>query len=131
MPRLLRILPLILALAAGAAPAAGQRADAPTAATRRAFVDREGVIRWADTREEVRLFGANYAIASSSDYRAAGYLTQDRKRLIDEDVAHFARMGWNGMRLAFWGDWQASDRQGNLIANDHLDLVDYLVARAR
>ncbi|HKP77339.1 MAG TPA: hypothetical protein VJT67_17550, partial [Longimicrobiaceae bacterium] len=90
-----------------------------------------GVIRWRDTREEVRLFGANYAIASSSDYRAAGYLTSDRKRLIDEDVAQMARMGWDGMRLAFWGDWQASDRQGNLIVNDHLDLLDYTIARAK
>src|SRR5215218_871535 len=130
MHRLLRLLPLVLLFVAPAA-ARAQRADASVAATRRAFVDREGVIRWADDREEVRLFGANYAIASSSDYRAAGYLTGDRKRLIDDDVAHFARMGWNGMRLAFWGDWQASDRAGNLIANDHLDLLDYLVAKAR
>lgn len=121
-PRLTRlpsiIIPLLLAVAV---PAHAQRA----------YVDREGVIRWTDTREEVRLFGANYAIASSSDYRAAGYLTQDRKRAIDDDVAHFARMGWNGMRLAFWGDWQNSDTLGNLIANDHLDLLDYLIAKAR
>lgn len=129
MLRILQSLALLLSIAAPAA-ALAQRAEPSGPATRRAYVDREGVIRWADTREEVRLFGANYAITSSSDYRAAGYLTQDRKRLIDEDVAHFARMGWNGMRIAFWGDWQASDRQGNLIANDHLDLLDYLVAKA-
>lgn len=35
------------------------------------------------------------------------------------------------MRLTFWGDWEASDSAGNLIANDHLDLLDYLIARAR
>ena len=35
------------------------------------------------------------------------------------------------MRLTFWGDWEASDSAGNLIANDHLDLQDYLIARAR
>ena len=109
----------------------GQRPSNAPPAPRSVYVDSVGVIRWTDTREEVRLFGANYAITSSSDYRAAGYLTSDRKRVIDEDVAHFARMGWDGMRLAFWGDWQASDRAGNLIANDHLDLVDYLVAKAR
>ncbi|HEX6746934.1 MAG TPA: hypothetical protein VF092_06520 [Longimicrobium sp.] len=129
MPRLLRLLPLLLLLAAPAA--AAQRTASPPQTFRRVFVDNEGVIRWQDTREEVALFGANYAIASSSDYRAAGYLTRDRKRVIDDDVAHFARMGWNGMRLAFWGDWQNSDRAGNLIPNDHLDLLDYLVARAR
>src|SRR5215216_5430951 len=101
----MRLLPLLCLLAVPTlAPA--QRAGGAPGTFRRAYVDGEGVIRWTDTREEVRLFGANYAIASSSDYRAAGYLTQDRKRLIDDDVAHFARMGWNGMRLAFWGDWQ-------------------------
>ena len=46
-------------------------------------------------------------------------------------MAHFARMGWDGLRLTFWGDWEASDSAGNLIANDHLDLLDYLIARAR
>src|SRR5207237_658899 len=47
------------------------------------------------------------------------------------DMAQFARMGWDGLRLTFWGDWEASDSDGNLIANDHLDLLDYLIARAR
>jgi hypothetical protein len=106
-------------------------AQKPAVELRQVYLDRAGVIRWKDNRTEVRLFGANYAIASSSDYRAAGYLTQDRKRLIDEDVAQFARMGWDGMRVAFWGDWQNSDLNGNLIANDHLDLLDYLIAKAR
>ena len=55
----------------------------------------------------------------------------DRKKMIDEDMAHFARMGWDGLRLTFWGDWEASDSAGNLIANDHLDLQDYLIAKAR
>jgi len=128
-----RLLCLLFLLVLSLAPlfADAQRTTSPSPPVRRVFVDREGVIRWRDTREEVRLFGANYTIASSSDYRAAGYLTQDRKRLIDEDVAHFARMGWNGMRLAFWGDWQNSDLAGNLIQNDHLDLLDYLIAKAR
>jgi hypothetical protein len=120
---------LLLGAAAPAFVLAAQQA--PSLATRRAHVDAEGVIRWNDDNREVLLFGANYAIASSSDYRAAGYLTSDRKRVIDDDVAHFARMGWNGMRLAFWGDWQNSDLAGNLLANDHLDLLDYLIARAR
>jgi hypothetical protein len=51
--------------------------------------------------------------------------------MIVEDMAQFARMGWDGIRLTFWGDWESSDSAGNLLANDHLDLLDYLVARAR
>jgi hypothetical protein len=94
------------------------------------YLDTEGVVRWRATREEVRLFGANYVIGAS-DYRAAGYVGADRKRMIDVDMAQFARMGWDGLRLTFWGDWEASDSAGNLIANDHLDLLDYLIARAR
>ncbi|MBA3895416.1 MAG: hypothetical protein H0X69_17325, partial [Gemmatimonadales bacterium] len=101
------------------------------AAQRAVHLDRDGVIRWSDDRREVALFGANYVLPTASDYRAAGYLHADRKRMIDEDMAHFARMGWDGLRLTFWGDWEASDSAGNLIANDHLDLQDYLIARAR
>jgi hypothetical protein len=46
-------------------------------------------------------------------------------------MAQFARMGWNALRISFWGDWENSDHAGNLIANDHLDLADYVIARAR
>jgi hypothetical protein len=94
------------------------------------YLDQEGVVRWRTTREEVRLFGANYVIGAS-DYRAGGYVRADRKRMIDEDMAQFARMGWDGLRLTFWGDWEASDSAGNLLVNDYLDLLDYLIARAR
>ena len=95
------------------------------------FLDSSGVVRWRKTKQEVALFGANYVLPTASDYRAAGYVHGDRKRMIDEDMAQFARMGWDGLRLTFWGDWESSDSAGNLLANDHLDLLDYLVARAR
>ena len=98
---------------------------------REVYLDRDGVVRWQDDRSEVTLFGANYVLPSASDYRAAGYLRGDRKRMIEEDMAQFARMGWDGLRLTFWGDWESSDTAGNLIANDHLDLLDWLIARAR
>jgi len=100
-------------------------------ANRAVYLDNQGVVRWRDNRQEVTLFGSNYVIHTASDYRAAGYVHGDRKRMIDEDVAQFARMGWDGLRLTFWGDWEASDSAGNLIANDHLDLLDYLIAKAR
>ena len=110
---------LCMTLAAGAA-----------AQNRGVYIDGEGVMRWRGTKQEVALFGANYVLPTASDYRAAGYVHADRKRMIDDDMAQFARMGWDGLRLTFWGDWEASDSAGNLIANDHLDLLDYLVARA-
>src|SRR6188472_3145006 len=100
-------------------------------ANRAAYLDNTGVVRWRDDRKEVTLFGANYVLPTASDYRAAGYVHGDRKRMIEEDMAQFARMGWDGLRLTFWGDWESSDTAGNLIANDHLDLLDWLIARAR
>ncbi len=100
-------------------------------ANRTVYLDAQGVIRWKDDKQEVALFGANYVLPTASDYRAAAYVHADRKQMIVEDMAQFARMGWDGLRLTFWGDWEASDSAGNLIANDHLDLLDYLIARAR
>ncbi len=106
-------------------------AQAQRPANRAVYLDQEGVVRWRDDRQEMTLFGANYVLPTASDYRAAGYLHADRKQMIDEDMAQFARMGWDGLRLTFWGDWEASDSAGNLIANDHVDLQDYLIAKAR
>ncbi len=100
-------------------------------AARGVYLDSSGVVRWKDNRDEVRLFGANYVLPTASDYRAAGYLHADRKRMIDEDMAQFARMGFDALRLTFWGDWEASDSAGNLLQNDHLELQDYLIAKAR
>lgn len=126
----MRLVALIAFVLVASAPAAAQRSS-PLRAMRQVYVDASGVIRWRDSKREVALFGANYTLPSASDYRAAGYLTSDRKRLIDEDMAQFARMGWDALRISFWGDWENSDHAGNLVANDHLDLMDYLVARAR
>ncbi len=131
MPIVLRVTMLLGAALVSVAPAAPAQRVPASAANRAVYLDRDGVVRWRDDRQEVVLFGANYVLPTASDYRAAGYVGADRKHLIDVDMAHFARMGWDGLRLTFWGDWDASDRAGNLIANDHLDLLDYLVARAR
>jgi hypothetical protein len=95
------------------------------------YVDHSGVIRWRDDHREVALFGANYCLMSGSDYRMAALVGADRKRMIDEDMAQFARMGWTGLRLCSWGDWENADRDGNLVVNEHVALLDYLVAKAR
>jgi hypothetical protein len=126
----LRLVTILLVSTLARTAVHAQRASDPPA-KRAVYVDRTGVIRWSDSKQEVALFGANYTLPSASDYRAAGYLERDRKRLIDEDMAHFARMGWDALRLASWGDWESADRAGNLIANEHQDLLDYLIARAR
>jgi hypothetical protein len=127
----MRLLTLVIWLAASLGlPFEAQSSDVGPA-VRPVYLDPAGVIRWGDSNEEVRLFGANYCIMSGSDYRMAGMVSSDRKAMIDEDLAQFARMGWTALRLCSWGDWENADRTGNLIANDHVDLLDYVIAKAR
>jgi hypothetical protein len=95
------------------------------------YLDGKGVIRWSDTKKEIALYGANYCLPSACDYRAADYISADRKKMIDQDMAHFARMGFDALRLCLWGDFENSDAKGNLILNDHLNLLDYLIAKAK
>src|SRR5690606_15496303 len=56
---------------------------APAAAEESVYLDGAGVIRWRADGSEVALFGACYCLPSASDYRAAGYLGVDRKKLIE------------------------------------------------
>jgi hypothetical protein len=129
MPFLRFLVPALCMAAALARPSEAGSFDA--AADRPVLLDPAGVIRWSDTQEEVSLFGANYCIMSGSDYRMAGVVSNDRKAMIDEDLAQFARMGWTALRLCSWGDWENADKAGNLIVNDHVDLLDYVIAKAR
>jgi beta-glucosidase/6-phospho-beta-glucosidase/beta-galactosidase len=91
-------------------------------------VDDQGVMRWTESGEEVALFGVNYSTPFAHAYRAHGYLGVDRKRAIDADVLHMQRLGLDAYRIHVW-DREVSDREGNLVENDHLDLLDYLMAR--
>lgn len=94
------------------------------------YVDRKGVMRWSDTHREASFFGVNYTLPFAHAYRAAGYLGIDRKKAIDEDVYHFARLGFNAYRIHIW-DVEVSDGEGNLLENDHLDLLDYLISKLK
>jgi hypothetical protein len=114
----------------GAAPAMARIAPQEVQNQSPVYLDKNGTIRWRSTNAEVRLFGANYSPFAGSDYRMAGLLQADRKAMIDSDMAHFARMGWDGLRLCSWGDWENTDKDGNLIENDHLDLLEYVIAKA-
>lgn len=92
------------------------------------YVDKKGVMRRSDTKEEVSYYGTNYTLPFAHAYRAVGNLGVDRKDAIDRDVYHLKRLGFNGFRLHLW-DVEISDSLGNLLENDHLDLLDYLISR--
>jgi hypothetical protein len=73
-------------------PSLAQESGTEGTKFRSVHLDKKGVIRW-ETNEEVALFGANYCLPSACDYRAAGYVSADRKKMIDQDMTHFAT-GW-------------------------------------
>ena len=92
------------------------------------YVDNNGVMRRSDNKEEVSYYGTNYTLPFAHAYRAVGELRIDRKDAIDRDVYHLKRLGFNGFRLHLW-DVELADSAGNLLSNDHLDLLDYLISQ--
>ncbi|MEX2601777.1 MAG: cellulase family glycosylhydrolase [Balneolaceae bacterium] len=94
------------------------------------YVDENGIMRWSATDEEVALFGVNYSIPFAHGYRAVNYIGADHETVIDQDVYHFARMGLDAYRIHVW-DIEISNREGNLVYNDHLRLLDYLIMRLK
>ncbi|MBM4082508.1 MAG: glycoside hydrolase family 5 protein, partial [Planctomycetes bacterium] len=99
-------------------------------ADRAVRMDEQGVLRWQDTGEEVALFGVNYYPPFSINYADLKRLGVKHETVIDQDVAHFARMGLDAIRLHVW-DREISDRDGNLVENEHLRLLDHLIARCK
>lgn len=93
-------------------------------------VDSDGVLRFADDNSEVALFGVNYYVPFSIDYKRIADLGLDHDQAIREDVAHFQRLGLTAIRLHCF-DREISDREGNLLDNEHLRLLDLLIAECK
>ena len=55
------------------------------------YVDKEGVMRRSDTKEEVAYYGTNYTLPFAHAYRAIEKLGIDHKEAIDKDVYHLKR----------------------------------------
>ena len=101
-------------------------ADTWRPADRAAIVDGNGVLRWQDTQEEVALFGVNYYAPFALTYRDLSRVVVSVERTIEQDVLHMARLGLDALRLHVW-DTEISDAEGNLLENEHLRLLDYLI----
>lgn len=94
------------------------------------YIDESGVMRWSDSDREASFYGVNYTLPFAHAYRAINYVGKNHKEAIDKDVYHFARLGFNAYRIHIW-DVEISDSEGNVINNDHLDLLDYLIAKLK
>lgn len=94
------------------------------------IIDEKGVMRWPDTKEEVKGFGVNYTVPFAHAYRSAKKLGIDPKEEIKRDVYHFARLGFDAYRVHVW-DTEISDTLGNLIENEHLDAFDFMLKQMK
>jgi len=94
------------------------------------YVDKQGVLRWTKDKREAAFFGVNYTTPFAYAYRAHRQLGVDIEKAIRDDVYHFARLGFNAFRVHVW-DTEISDSAGNLLANEHLRLFDYLLAELK
>lgn len=98
--------------------------------SRTVIADATGILRWQDTGEEAAFFGVNYVAPFTFTYRALGYIGADLETTIRQDLHHLRRMGMNALRVHLW-EVEISDRAGNLVANEHLRLLDYLIAQCQ
>lgn len=99
-------------------------------ANRLVYMDAKGVLRWRDNNRIVDLFGENYYPPFSIDYESLKAVKANPEKVIREDLTHFVRMGYDTLRLHVF-DRQISDAQGRIEENDHLRLLDYLIAQAK
>ncbi|MBX2966490.1 MAG: cellulase family glycosylhydrolase [Cyclobacteriaceae bacterium] len=94
------------------------------------YVDKNGIMRWGNTREEVKGFGVNYSVPFAHAYRTAKKQGIDIEKAINQDVYHFARLGFDLYRVHVW-DTEISDTLGNLLENENLRLFDYMVKKMK
>jgi hypothetical protein len=121
---------LVVLLLASATPSLAAEPASPRPANRLVQIDSRGVIRWQDNAQEVALFGVNYYTPCAIDYQELRRLNLPLEQVIDHDLTHFVRLGLDALRLHVF-DREVSDHAGNLQENDHLRLLDYLIARAK
>jgi len=94
------------------------------------YVDEQGVLRWQQGKQEVALFGVNYTTPFAYAYRAHQQLGVSHEQAIAQDVYHLSRLGLDAFRVHVW-DIEITDTLGNLQENEHLRLLDYLVAQLK
>ena len=89
-------------------------------------VTRDGRMVWKESGVEAFFWGVNYSTPFAHAYRQIERLGEDSEKVIDADSYHFARLGLNAYRIHVW-DCEISDSVGNLLQNEHLRLLDYLI----
>src|SRR5690606_3477677 len=89
----------------------------------------DGILRW-QSGEEVALFGVNYNAPFAFTYRAIDRSGVDHEGAIPMAVEHVMRLGVEADRVPMW-EREISDKEGNLLENEHLRLFDFLIAELK
>jgi hypothetical protein len=97
--------------------------------TNKVYVE-NGRLKYTDTNKEAAFFGVNYSTPFAHAYRSIKKLGLSHKQAIDMDVSHFARLEFDAYRIHVW-DREVSDTLGNLLQNEHLELLDYLIFKLK
>lgn len=92
------------------------------------YVDDAGQLKWSSSNEKAFFFGVNYSVPFAFSYRAINNKGISHKEVIDLDVQEFKRLGLNVYRIHVW-DREVSDKDGNLLNNEHIELLDYLISK--
>jgi len=87
----------------------------------------DGVLRYPDG-SEVALWGVNIYPQSWYQFDNIGRLKVERKKTLLQDLDHLQQMGVEAIRMHIF-DREISDGEGNIRDNEHLDLLDFLVAQ--
>jgi len=85
-----------------------------------------GVLRYPDGAEPA-LWGVNYYTQSWSQYESLRSAGVDHRQAIIDDFDDLERMNIDIVRIHVF-DREISDGDGNLVPNEHLDLLDRIVA---
>lgn len=89
----------------------------------------DGVLLYEDGKE-VALWGTNIYPQSWMEYNNIKKLGLDHKKVTDEDFQHLKKMGVNVIRMHIF-EKELADENGNLVENDHLDILDYVVYKCQ
>jgi hypothetical protein len=91
------------------------------------FHVKDGII-FDNTGKEVRLWGVNYYTPFHHNYYNLLEMGVNHCKAIDRDLEDLKKMGVDFMRLHLI-DRDITDRDGNIVENDHIRVFDYLVER--
>lgn len=92
----------------------------------RPIFEEEGVLYYMEG-QEVALWGTNYYPMAWGQYTNMQARGADFHKAIVEDLDMMQQMGIEALRLHLF-DTEMSDAEGNLIDNEHLELLDFLIA---